>query len=164
MNEAHLHLVVNHFPIVGVIFGFILLVGSLVFRNKTLQNTAYFLFIISAIATLASMRTGEGAEEIVEEIPEIGHDIIHEHEEIAEKMALIMYALGGLSLVGWYMNTKENAKAKWVALLATLVSIAGMVLGSLTGTSGGEIRHTEIREATTQSPATQESATESHEE
>jgi uncharacterized membrane protein len=161
MNEAHLHLVVNHFPIVGVIFGFILLVGSLVFRNKTLQNTAYFLFIISAIATLASMRTGEGAEEIVEEIPEIGHDIIHEHEEIAEKMALIMYALGGLSLVGWYMTTKENAKAKWVA---TLVSIAGMVLGSLTGTSGGEIRHTEIREATTQSPATQESATESHEE
>ena len=112
MNEAHLHLVVNHFPIVGVIFGFILLVGSLVFRNKTLQNTAYFFFIISAIATLASMRTGEGAEEIVEEIPEIGHDIIHEHEEIAEKMALIMYALGGLSLVGWYMNTKENAKAK----------------------------------------------------
>jgi len=66
-------------------------------------------------------------------------------------------------LAGWYMNTKENAKAKWVALLATLVSIAGMILGSLTGTSGGEIRHTEIREATTQSPAAQE-PTESHEE
>ncbi|SHF14948.1 Uncharacterized membrane protein [Flavobacterium fontis] len=163
MNEAHLHLVVNHFPIVGVIFGFLLLVGSLVFRNKTLQNTAYFLFIISAVTTLVSMQTGEGAEEIVEEMPEIGHDIIHEHEEIAEKMALVMYALGGLSLAGWYMNTKENAKAKWVALLATLVSIAGMILGSLTGTSGGEIRHTEIREATTQSPVTQE-PTESHEE
>ena len=65
MNDAHLHMVVNHFPIIGIILGFIVLVGGIVLKNKTIQNTAYFLFIIGAIATLASMATGEGAEEMV---------------------------------------------------------------------------------------------------
>lgn len=145
MNDAHLHMVVNHFPIIGIILGFIVLVGGIVLKNKTIQNTAYFLFIIGAIATVVSMTTGEGAEEIVEEMPEIGHKIIHEHEEIAEKLALILYALGLISILGWYMNVKENAKAKWFTIAALVLSIAGVLLGKATGTSGGEIRHSEIR-------------------
>lgn len=145
MNDAHLHMVVNHFPIIGIILGFIVLVGGIVLKNKTIQNTAYFLFIIGAIATVVSMTSGEGAEEIVEEMPEIGHKIIHEHEEIAEKLALILYALGLISILGWYMNVKENAKAKWFTIAALVLSIAGVLLGKATGTSGGEIRHSEIR-------------------
>jgi uncharacterized membrane protein len=145
MNDAHLHMVVNHFPIIGIILGFIVLVGGIVLKNKTIQNTAYFLFIVGAVTTLASMATGEGAEEIVEELPGVGHEIIHEHEEIAEKLALVLYALGLVSIVGWYMNVKENAKAKWLTIVALVISIAGVFLGKATGTSGGEIRHTEIR-------------------
>ncbi|MEN9336038.1 MAG: hypothetical protein RLZZ500_1025 [Bacteroidota bacterium] len=145
MNDAHLHMVVNHFPIIGIILGFIVLVGGIILKNKTIQNTAYFLFIIAAIGTVASMATGEGAEEMVEELPEVGHKIIHEHEEIAEKFALLMYALGLVSLIGWFMNVKENAKAKWFTIIALVLSIAGVLLGKATGTSGGEIRHTEIR-------------------
>lgn len=147
MNDAHLHLVVNHFPIIGVLLGFMVLVGGIVMKNKTIQNTAYFIFIIGALATVASMTTGEGAEEIVEEIPQIGHEIIHEHEEMAEKMALILYALGIVSVLGWFLNVKEHAKARWFSIMALLLSIAGVFLGKATGTSGGEIRHTEIRNA-----------------
>lgn len=157
MNDAHLHMVVNHFPIIGIILGFIVLVGGIVLKNKTIQNTAYFLFIIGAIATLASMATGEGAEEMVEELPGVGHEIIHEHEEIAEKLALVLYALGLVSIVGWYLNVKENAKAKWVTIAALILSIVGVLLGKATGTSGGEIRHTEIRnEGNTASPTSVE--------
>ena len=146
MNDAHLHLVVNHFPIIGVILGFIVLVGGIIFKNKTIQNTAYFIFIIAAFATLASMSTGEGAEEMVEEIPGVGHSIIHEHEESAEKMAFVVYALGIVSILGWILNWKEHSQAKWLLSSALVLSIIGVLLGKATGTSGGEIRHTEIRE------------------
>ncbi len=161
MNDAHLHMVVNHFPIIGIILGFIVLVGGIVLKNKTIQNTAYFLFIIGAIATLASMATGEGAEEMVEDLPGVGHEIIHEHEEIAEKLALVLYALGLVSIVGWYLNVKENAKAKWVTIAALVLSIAGVLLGKATGTSGGEIRHTEIRN---EGNAASSDAAETHED
>ena len=38
MNDAHLHLVVNHFPIIGTIFGLGLLIAGLIFKNQTLKN------------------------------------------------------------------------------------------------------------------------------
>ena len=36
MNAAHLHLIVNHIPVMGVLFGLIFLLVAMVGRNKTL--------------------------------------------------------------------------------------------------------------------------------
>lgn len=82
---------------------------------------------------------------MVEEMPNIGHQIIHEHEELAEKLAIILYALGGLSIVGLYFNFKNHSKAKLLTYLIFFVAAFGIVIGQKVGTSGGEIRHTEIR-------------------
>ena len=105
------------------------------------------------------MQTGEGAEEMVEDFPGIGKTIIHEHEELAEKFALVLYFLAGISLVGLFLNTKNHSKAKLVSFLAVIVAIAAVYLSKLVGTSGGEIRHTEIREDSTNSKALPENST-----
>jgi len=138
-------MVVNHFPIIGTIFGFGILIFGLVLKNKTLINTSYVLFIIAAIFAVFSMGTGEGAEELVEDMPNIGKQIIHEHEELAEKLAIVLYVLTGLSLLGLYLNFKNNAKAKLLSFLILGIATAGLFLAQKVGTSGGEIRHTEIR-------------------
>ena len=91
------------------------------------------------------MSTGEGAEEIVEDIPNVGKQIIHEHEEFAEKLAVVLYILGVVSLFGLYANFKNHSKAKLTSYLALVIAIVGVVLAKSVGTSGGEIRHTEIR-------------------
>lgn len=145
MNDAHLHMVVNHFPIIGTIFGFGILIAGLVLKNKTLINTSYVLFIIAAIFGAISMGTGEGAEELVEDMPNVGKQIIHEHEELAEKLAVLLYVLGTFSLAGLYLNFKNHAKAKLLSFLILGISVIGLVLVQKVGTSGGEIRHTEIR-------------------
>ena len=145
MNDAHLHMVVNHFPIIGTIFGFGILIVGLVLKNKVLINTSYVLFAVTAVFSAVSMGTGEGAEELVEDIPNIGKQIIREHEELSEKLALILYVLGTLSLIGLYLNFKNNGKAKLLSFLILGISTAGLFLVQKVGTSGGEIRHTEIR-------------------
>ena len=104
MNEAHVHLAVNHFPIIGTIFGIGILIAGMVYKNNSIKNTAYFMFTIAAIFAAISMNTGEGAEEIVENMPDIGKQIIHEHEEIAEKFAILMYALGFFSLLSMFLT------------------------------------------------------------
>jgi uncharacterized membrane protein len=161
MNDAHLHMVVNHFPIIGTIFGFGILIIGLILKNKTLMNTSYVLFIIAAIFAAFSMGTGEGAEELVEDMPNIGKQIIHEHEELAEKLAILLYVLAGLSLVGLYLNFKNNVKAKLLSFLILGIATAGLFLAQKVGTSGGEIRHTEIRAnaSTLNSGSTEKSAT-----
>lgn len=145
MNDAHLHLLVNHVPIIGTIFGAGILLSGILLKNKSIKNVSYFLFVIAAIFAAISMSTGEGAEEIVEEMPNIGKKIIHEHEEIAEKLAVVLYVLGVISLLGLYTNFKNHSKAKLLSFLVLGISIIGIFIAQKVGTSGGEIRHTEIR-------------------
>lgn len=147
MNDAHLHMVVNHFPIIGIILGFGVLIAGIIFKNDSVKNTAYCLFIVGAIFAFASMSTGEGAEEIAEKLPSVTDEIIHEHEEMAEKLALVLYVLGIVSIVGLFANIKKHSKAKLVSFIALIIAAVGIFLGKQTGTTGGEVRHTEIRAA-----------------
>ena len=153
MNDAHLHMVVNHFPIIGIIFGLGILIIGFFLNNNIIKNVAYGLFIVGAIFAAVSMSTGEGAEEIVEDFPNIGKNIIHEHEEIAEKLALVLYVLGVVSLVGLYLNFKKHSKATLISIIAITIAIVGVFFAQQTGTTGGEIRHTEIRATSTINPA-----------
>jgi uncharacterized membrane protein len=146
-------MVVNHFPIIGIIFGLGILIIGFFLNNNIVKNVAYGLFIVGAIFAAVSMSTGEGAEEIVEDFPNIGKNIIHEHEEIAEKLALVLYVLGVVSLVGLYLNFKKHSKATLISIIAITIAIVGVFFAQQTGTTGGEIRHTEIRATSTINPA-----------
>ena len=145
MNDAHLHMVVNHFPIIGTILGLGILIAGMVLKKNSVKNTAYYLFVVAAAFAAFSMGTGEGAEELVEDMPSVGKQIIHEHEEMAENFAVVMYVLGFCSLLGIYFDYKNHVKAKLVAAIVLIIAIVSVVFGSLVGNSGGEIRHTEIR-------------------
>jgi uncharacterized membrane protein len=149
MNDAHLHMVVNHFPIIGTIFGLGILIAGIFMKNTVIKNVAYILFVVAAIFAAVSMATGEGAEEIAEKLPSVTDQIIHEHEEMAEKLALVLYTLGVISLLGLYLNFKNHTKAVAVSYIVLVVAVIGVFLGKQTGTTGGEVRHTEIRTTST---------------
>lgn len=148
MNDAHLHLIVNHFPIIGVIFGLGILIVGLFLKNKGVMHTAYVLFVISAIFGLLSMRTGEGAEEILEEMGTSGK-LIHEHEEMAEKFILILYITGVMALIALITSIKNYSKAIIFGYITLALAMSTAVLSKNVATSGGEVRHTEIREGFT---------------
>ncbi len=158
MNDAHLHLVVNHFPIIGTILGLGILVIGIILKNNTVKSTAYALFVVAAVFAAFSMGTGEGAEELVEDMPSVGKQIIHEHEEMAEKLAIVLYVLGVISLAGLFLNYKKNSKAQLVSYVVLIVAIVGVFFAQQTGTTGGEIRHTEIRANAVQAVGTDQNA------
>ena len=147
MNDAHLHMVFNHFPIIGLFFGIGILAFGIIKKQTILVNTAYVIFIFCMIMAKATMMTGEGAEEIVEELG-VSHEIIHEHEEIAETFKKVLYGLGILSILGLVVNLKKHSKAAIVSYVVLVLAIGSAILSKNVGTSGGEIRHTEIRENT----------------
>ena len=158
MNDAHLHMVVNHFPIIGTILGLGILITGMILKNNSVKNTAYVLFVVSAIFAAFSMGTGEGAEELVEDMPSVGKQIIHEHEEMAEKLAIVLYVLGVISLAGLILSYMKNAKATLLSYLAVIVAIIGVFFAQQTGTTGGEVRHTEIRANAVQASGTEQNS------
>jgi uncharacterized membrane protein len=145
MNDAHLHLLVNHFPIIGTLFGLGILIAGMLLKNNSVKNTSYILFVFAAIFAAFSMGTGEGAEELVEDLPNIGKQIIHEHEEMAEKFAILMYVTGFLGLLSLYTSIKNHKLAKTFSLITLVLALLAAILAKSVGTTGGEIRHTEIR-------------------
>lgn len=145
MNNAHFHLVVNHLPIVGILIGTLVLVAGLLIKKSEVKLSAFGIFIFSAITSVAAFYTGEGAEEIVENISGISETLIHTHEEYAESFFTITLILGVLSLVCFVAELKKFKYTNYLAILILLLAIADGVVAKYVGTSGGEIRHSEIR-------------------
>ena len=145
MNDAHFHLVFNHFPIIVPIVGMLILIVGFFVDSDVVKRTAFGVFIFGAIMTFPAMFTGEGAEEVAEKLPGVTHDIIHEHEEKAEVFAILSYILGLLSIGALWANLKQKSFANILSIAVLLLGLVGFYLGRQVGTSGGEIRHTEIR-------------------
>ncbi len=145
MNDAHFHLVVNHLPIVGVLIGFLVLLAGLIMKKPQIKNTALGIFIFSALTAIAAFLTGEGAEEIVENLPGISETLIHKHEDYAELFLTMMLILGGVSLITLFLQYKKLPFSKYGFVLILLFSMVTMGIAKYVGTSGGEITHIEIR-------------------
>lgn len=147
MNDAHLHLIVNHFPIVGTTIGMLVLIVGYLIKNEQVKATSLGIFIFSALAAIAANYTGDGAEEIVEKIPGITKSLIHDHEEYAEQFFTLSLILGGAALITLFLQIKKLGLAKYGYILVVILAISSLVSANYVGISGGEIRHTEIREA-----------------
>lgn len=151
MNDAHLHMLVNHFPIIGLFFGFFILLFGIIKNSSTLKATAYIIFIFCMIMGKISMMTGDKAEYAVEEMAGFSHDYIHEHEEAAELFMKPLYILGLVSILGLVGIVKKRNSEKMVSYCAVILVAICLFLSKNAGTTGGEIRHIEIRENTSDS-------------
>lgn len=145
MNGAHFHLIVNHLPIVGLLIGLLVLITGLILKKSEVKVTALGIFIFSALVSFAAFYSGEGAEEIVERIPGISETLINQHEESAELFFTAILILGGISLVTMFLEIRKSKFAKFGFIFVILLSLAAGFLAKNVGTTGGEIRHTEIR-------------------
>jgi uncharacterized membrane protein len=143
-NEAHFHLIINHFPIILPIVGLIILIIGFLMKAELVKRITYGIFIVAAATTFLAMNSGEGAEEIVEELGR-NHHAIHEHEEHAETFALLSYVLRLFSVIALWLNWKKHPFKDLSMYLVALVSIAVLFLARAVGQSGGEISHEEIK-------------------
>lgn len=145
MNEAHLHLILNHFPIIVPMIGFILLLVGLFKSSDLLQKTALVVLIFGAISAFPASFSGERAEEMLENVAGFDKTIMHEHEEAAEVFSLMSYALALLSLVTLFAKNRKMPLAKWLMGAVVVLTLVSFYFAQQAGTTGGEIRHTEIR-------------------
>lgn len=146
MNQAHYHLLFNHLPIIFPFVGMMVMIGGIIFRSEIVKRVAYAIFILGALFTIPAFATGEGAEETIENIEGIDKVIIHTHEEIAETFAILSYILGAISITGLWGNWKQQPFSGWMTYITISFCIIVLFFSQQTGTSGGEIRHPEIRQ------------------
>ncbi|MES2589016.1 MAG: hypothetical protein V4622_08550 [Bacteroidota bacterium] len=148
MNDAHLHMLVNHFPIIGLIIGSLILLVGILLNSVVSKKIALTVLLFSAAFALPSFGSGEDAEEVVEHMStmtEQTHHLIHEHEEKAEFFMPFAWSIMFLSLASLFFEWKKKKFAKYVSILTLIVSLVACYIAREVGTSGGEIAHPEIR-------------------
>lgn len=145
MNAAHLHLLLNHIPILGSLFGTILLAVAVLRKDMSLIQASLVTLVVAAVFAVPTFLSGEEAEEILEKMPDISHEIIHEHEEIAEKAIWLMEIIGGLALVAIFLHLKKHRLRHLLTIVLLVLSLGNTAMMMIVGNTGGEIRHSEIR-------------------
>jgi len=148
MNAAQVHLAFNHFPVAGPILAFGVLLWGFFSKKDQIKMVGMALLIVSALGAVVVAQSGDGAEEIVEHKALVTKDLIHNHEEAADRAAVAIELTAALALAWLVMSgLKKNHLEKIYALvlIANLVSIA---LVSNAAHKGGQIRHDEIRDET----------------
>jgi uncharacterized membrane protein len=144
MNIVHMHLLLNHVPVVGAALGAVLLAYAVVRRSSEVAKLALALFAALAVVTVAVFFTGEPAEEAIEHMPGFSNTIVEQHEELALLSTIAFAGLGALGLAA-LVYFRRRLLPRWAAAtgLALSLTISGMM--AVTANLGGQIRHSEIR-------------------
>jgi uncharacterized membrane protein len=147
MNAAQLHLIFTHLPIVGL--GFVILINLIslfYYKSQDFYKLTLWLYVVLGVFALLAYITGDGAEEIMKTYPGITEDIIEPHENLALIFFICLMITSAVAIAGlYYTKTKENLLKRFTIYLL----IAGIFLSLVaigTGTTGGNIRHTEIKQ------------------
>lgn len=145
MNPVHLHLMLNHVPVIGTALTLALLALALWKKSEELKHAALLFLVGVALVSVPAYLTGESAEESLMDVAGVEETFIAPHEDAAQwafggQIALGVVALAGLVVFrgGKYMPGKFTG-----AVFAMALAVSGLM--ARTAYLGGQIRHPEIR-------------------
>jgi len=145
MSATHLHLIVNHVPVLGPAFGLLLLALGWVKKSEDLKRASLLLFIVAALFALPAYLTGEPAEKGALGLPGVSALFTEKHENAAQLALGATLGLGGLAMAALVLFRDGTPVPRWFLLLVLTATLAATGLMFWTAALGGQVRHTEIR-------------------
>jgi len=145
MNAAHLHIILNHFPIVGLVFSAIILTAAHLRRSEELARVGAACLIFLAVVSIAAYLTGKSAEEVVEHMPGISQNLVEAHAEAAFYALVLLELLGIIAAYGLFTSLPPKAVPRWLLPTLQVLSLVAIIWVAWTSHLGGRIAHPEVR-------------------
>lgn len=144
MDSAHLHIVLNHAPVIGTIMVIFILLYGTIRKNDDIKKLALVAAVLVALITIPVYTTGDGAQQIVEGMEGVDEEKIDPHEEFALYSFIVMEIFAGAALLGLLMYRSPKVLPLWFVIISFifLLVITGMM--GWTANLGGQIHHPEI--------------------
>lgn len=141
MSLPHLHLVLNHLPVIGSVIAVGLLLLAMVRRSADLRRAGLEVLVIVGLLTLPVYLTGVGAQPEIEDRPGISVAVIAAHHDSAMFGSLFMLLTAVVAWVCLWQGRRLARPSRGLfgaVLILAVISLAAM---GRTANLGGQIRH-----------------------
>lgn len=126
MNPAHLHIILNHVPVIGMPFAAGLLAYGLLRKSEEVKKASLLAFVAIAVLTIPTFLAGKAAEDVVEHLPGVSEQLIENHEGAALIGLIATLMFGAISLAGLLLSGR-------LARIARPLNITLLVLSLVVG-------------------------------
>ena len=145
MDWTHLHLALNHVPVLGTPFLLVFLLWSWVRRQAVTLRFCLWLFVALAAASIGIKFTGDFAAEKTGVLPGFDKTLIDRHEESADQATTGVFFMGVAAAVALVLSRRGSPMPAWSLGLLSGLALVTFALMTRTANFGGHIRHPEIR-------------------
>jgi uncharacterized membrane protein len=145
MNWAHVHLLLNHFPTVGMIIGLGLFITAIVAKSDDLKRASLGVFFFISLLAIPAFVTGTSAKLALQHTPEVSKSMIDTHETAAFEALWVMELTGALAWLGLWQYRRLSHLPQGTLAAVLVLALVTFGLMSRAALIGGEIRHPEVR-------------------
>src|SRR5689334_5016766 len=144
MNLAHVHLLLNHFPTIGMIVGLGVFFVALIAKSDDLKRASLLVFFALSLVSIPTFVTGTAAELTLQNTPDVSKSVIETHETAAFIALSFMELLGALGWLGLWQYRRLSRFPQGTIAATMLVGLVTLGLMTRAANLGGQIRHPEI--------------------
>lgn len=146
-NWAHLHLVTNHIPIIGLgLVSLWLLWGHLI-RSEEVVRAGYLMLVLVALGTAVTFVSGREAALKPEVMMSSWFNLqrVQEHQERGHIGAYVVWAAGAAALLALILQAAKRRVPKALVGAILALTLIGTGVVAWVADAGGRIHHEEIR-------------------
>lgn len=144
---AHVHLLLNHFPIILTAIGLLFAILGVVQRKDEMTRLALAFFIAGGLFAIPTYFTGDDAAHAVGHLPGVTRGYIGQHEDAAFAASIVLGIVALFAILALWRYRRPVPLPRWVVWVTLIGGLFTSSSMARTGLLGGEIRHTEVRPA-----------------
>jgi uncharacterized membrane protein len=144
MNLPHIHLLLNHFPIIGTIIALAAFLFGLIGKSDDLKKAGLVIFTGIALLTIPTYMSGNGAADMLGKLPGVSKNAIAAHNNVGVVSIFFMEFTGLFAWLGLWQYRRFSSARGWTIATVMVLSLITVYFMAVTGTTGGQIRHEEI--------------------
>ncbi len=145
MDWIHLHLALNHVPVLGTLFVSLLLLTAVLKKDDGLKRLSLWWTVALMLISIPLKFTGDKAAETAENEPWMISTYVQAHEQAADQATTGIFLMGIAAAMALVIARKARPVITWTMLLTLGLGLLTFALMARAANLGGQIRHTEIR-------------------
>ncbi len=145
LNLAHVHLLLNHFPTIGMIVGLGLYIVAILGKSDHLKSASLVIFFAIALLSIPTFVSGTAAGLALSKNSDVSKTMVDTHETAAFEALGVMELTGALAWLGLWQYRRLSRVPQGTLMAVLLAGLVTFGLMARAANIGGEIRHPEIR-------------------